>query len=135
MKLAKLRVSNTAEFLDRIEDVLIRVEDLAERFYPAGEILLGDGQSSMAQMQQVFLRQQTRRVSRMLDRADERRAKQDSAITSGTARNRRQAGGRSGRATDKGYKRQLAKVVALTFDDTAICARSARASNRTTCSK
>ena len=131
---AKLNIplSNTAEFLDRIEDVLIRVEDLADRLYPAGEILLGDGQSSMVQMQQVYLRQQTRRVSRMLDRADERRAKQDSTSSSGPVRNQRQAtgvarsaGSRSGRSTDKGYKRQLAKVVtgpvtenvSLTFDN------------------
>jgi ATP-dependent Clp protease ATP-binding subunit ClpC len=122
----KIPLSNTAEFLDRIEDVLIRVEDLANRVYPAGEILLGDGPSSMVQMLQVYLRQQTRRVSRMLDRADERRAKQDHP------RNKRQAigvsrstGGRSRRTTGKGYKRQLAKVVegpvtesvSLTFDN------------------
>ena len=71
----RISLSDTAEFLDRIEDVLIRVEDLADRLYPAGEILLGGDQSAMVQMQQVYLRQQTRRVSRMLDRADERRAK------------------------------------------------------------
>ena len=114
----KSPASNTAEFLDRIEDVLIRVEDLADRLFPAGEILLGDAQSSMVQLQKVFLRQQMRRVSRMLERADERRARQDAAIGSRPARKPRQAGGsRSGRATDKGYKRQLAKTVALTFDD------------------
>lgn len=95
-------VSNTAEFLDRIEDVLVRIEDLADRLYPAGEILLGDGQSAMAQMQQVYLRQQTRRVSRMLDRADERRAKSDQR--QGVAKRPR-------RTTEKGYKRQLAKLV------------------------
>jgi hypothetical protein len=100
----KIPVSDTAAFLDRIEDVLIRVEDLAERLYPRGEILLGEGQSAMAQMQQVYLRQQTRRVSRMLDRADERRAKQDQRQTSVSKRSRR--------TTDKGHKRQLAKLVA-----------------------
>ena len=107
---------NSAAFLDRIEDVLIRVEELADRLYPAGEILLGDSQSALAQMQQVFLRQQTRRVSRMLDRADERRTREDQAGNSGGARNRRQAvasaGSRSKRTIDKGYKRQLAKVMA-----------------------
>ena len=99
----KIKISNTAEFLDRIEDVLIRVEDFADRLYPAGEILLGDGASAMAQMQQIYLRQQARRVSRMLDRADERRTKQDHA---------RSTDGRSRRTTVKGHKRQLAKVIA-----------------------
>jgi ATP-dependent Clp protease ATP-binding subunit ClpC len=126
-------LSNSAAFLDRIEDVLIRVEEMTDRLYPAGEILLGDSDSAMAQMQQVFLRQQTRRVSRMLDRADERRTREDQAANSGGARNRRQAigaprstGSRSKRTTDKGYKRRLAKAMAgpvtenisLTFDDT-----------------
>ncbi len=107
--------SDTAEFLDRIEDVLIRVEELADRLYPAGEILLGDGQSSMMQMQRLHLRQQLRRVSRMLDRADERHAKQDS----GRARNQRAVSSRAKRNVDKGYKRQLAKVVAgpVSFDN------------------
>jgi ATP-dependent Clp protease ATP-binding subunit ClpA len=100
-------VANTAEFLDRIEDVLIRVEDLADRLYPAGEILLGDGQSSMVQMQRVNLRQQMRRVSRMLDRADERRARP--IDTSKPARPRR--------TTDKGYQRRLAKVASMSFDN------------------
>lgn len=97
-------LSDTAKFLDRIEDVLIRVEDLADRLYPAGEILLGDEKSSLVQMQRVHLRQQLRRVSRMLDRADERRAKQDVVSRSTSSPSRR--------AADKGYKRRLAKVVA-----------------------
>jgi ATP-dependent Clp protease ATP-binding subunit ClpA len=114
----KLPLSDTAALLDRIEDVLIRVEELADRLYPAGEILLGNGQSSMMQMQRVQLRQQMRRVSRMLDRADEKRAKQDS----GSVRTQRNTGGRSRRAPDKGYKRQLARIVgpetvSLTFDN------------------
>jgi len=109
----KLPLADTAEFLDRIEDVLVRVEDLADRLYPAGEILLGDGESSMMQMQRVQLRQQMRRVSRMIERADERRAKQDSDRVR-TQRFKRNA--------DKGYKRQLAKIVgaenlSLTFDN------------------
>ena len=104
----KIPLSDAAEFLDRIEDVLIRVEDLADRLYPAGEMLLGDGQSAMAQMQRVYLRQQMRRVSRMLDRADERRAKLGQQRISVS----RSAGSRSRRPTDKGHKRQLAKVIA-----------------------
>jgi len=103
---AKPEVADTAEFLDRIEDVLIRVEELAERLYPAGEILLGDGQSSMMQMQRVNLRQQMRRVSRMLDRADERRAKPDQRKPNAT---------RPRRTTEKRYQRQLAKVNSFTF--------------------
>lgn len=103
--------TDAAEFLDRIEDVLIRVEDLADRLFPAGEILLGDGQSSLVQMQRLNLRQQMRRVSRMLDRADERRAKQDQRVSRSTS-------SRPRRTADKGYKRQLAKVVAgLSFDN------------------
>jgi ATP-dependent Clp protease ATP-binding subunit ClpC len=101
--------SDTAEFLDRIEDVLIRVEDLAERLCPAGEILLGDGQSSLVQMQRIHLRQQVRRVSRMLERADERRAKQKQRTEASKSRPRQTA--------DKGYKRRLAKVISLALDD------------------
>jgi ATP-dependent Clp protease ATP-binding subunit ClpA len=112
----KIPLTDTAEFLDRIEDVLIRVEDLTHRLYPAGEILLGEGHSTMVQMQQVYLRQQTRRVSRMLDRADERRNTRPATSVS------RSTGTRSRRTNDKGYKRQLAKVVAgddgsLVFDN------------------
>src|ERR1041385_544336 len=98
---APVSISDTAEFLDRIEDVLIRVEDLANCLYPVGEILIGDSQSAMAQMQQIHLRQQTRRVSRMLDRADERRVKRDRL---------RSTASRSRRTIEKGYKRQLARV-------------------------
>lgn len=105
-----LPLSDNAEFLDRIEDVLIRVEDLADRLYPAGEILLGDGESSMAQMQRINLRQQLRRVSRMLDRADERRAKPIDTSRPTVSRSRR--------TTDKGYQRRLAKVVeSMSFDN------------------
>jgi ATP-dependent Clp protease ATP-binding subunit ClpA len=104
----KLPVSDTAEFLDRIEDVLIRVEEFANRLYPVGEILIGDSQSARAQMQQIHLRQQTRRVSRMLDRADERRVKQDRSSS---------AGSRSRRTTDKGYKRQLARADNVALDN------------------
>ena len=105
----RLPLSDTAEFLDRIEDVLIRVEELADRLYPAGEILLGDGESAMAQMQRINLRQQMRRVSRMLDRADERRARaSDTSKPTGT---------RSRRTADKGYQRRLAKAASMSFDN------------------
>ena len=123
----KSLVSDTAEFLDRIEDVLIRVEDLADRLYPAGEVLLGEGQST-EQMQRFYLRQQTRRVSRMLERADERWTKEAHAINSGGGRNKRHATGssRSRPAAEKRHQRQLAKVIAgaltddvsFTFDNT-----------------
>src|SRR6185369_13704604 len=100
---------DTAEFLDRIEDVLINVEELADRLYPAGEILLGDAQSAMMQMQRVNLRQQMRRVSRMLDRADERRAKPIDIS--------KPAGSRPKRAAGKGYQRRLAKIASVSFDN------------------
>jgi len=107
---ARVPLSDTAEFLDRIEDVLIRVEELADRLFPAGEIVLGDSQSAMAQMQQVYLRQQVRRVSRMLDRADERRNQQRTPRVSKPA---------ARRTSDKGYKRQLARAdsVSLALDN------------------
>jgi ATP-dependent Clp protease ATP-binding subunit ClpC len=107
----RLPLWDTAEFLDRIEDVLIRVEDLADRLYPAGEILLGDGESSVAQMQRVSLRQQMRRVSRMLDRADERRTKQAQRIDPSKPPSR------SRRTADKGYQRRLAKVASMSLDN------------------
>ena len=102
-------VSNAAEFLDRVEDVLIRVEELADRLFPPGEILLGDGESAMAQMLQIYVRQQTRRVSRMLERADERRVKQ-AGVRSTSARS-------SKPANVKGYKRQLAKALTGSLDN------------------
>ncbi|HEX6047101.1 MAG TPA: AAA family ATPase [Pyrinomonadaceae bacterium] len=102
-------VSDAAEFLDRVEDVVIRVEELADRLFPPGEILLG-GESAMVQMQQVYVRQQTRRVSRMLERADERRAKQAGVVArSGVAPPKR--------TNVKGYKRQLAKALTGNFDN------------------
>ena len=118
----KAPLADTGEFLDRIEDALIRVEEITERLYPAGEILLGDGQSVITQMHQVYLRQQLRRVSKMLDRADERHAKQGIVTKSGGARNTRQLrgsiSGRSARVNDKRYKRQLARVSSdHEFDD------------------
>ena len=116
----KVSLLETAELLDRIEDVLIRVEDVTNRFYPAGEILLGDAESAKVQLQQFHLRQQARRVSRMLDRADERLGKPDRG---GKRTPRRAAsrstGGRSSRTTEKPYKRELAKVKA-TADDESI---------------
>jgi hypothetical protein len=96
----KISLSTPDEFLDRVEDVLIRVEDHARRLYPQGEILLGGGQS-LVQMQQIYLREQTRRVSRMLERAEDRRAKQTT----------KSSGARVRAATVKKYKRQLAKVI------------------------
>jgi ATP-dependent Clp protease ATP-binding subunit ClpA len=126
-------LSEPAEFLDRIEEALGRVEDLAEVLYPPGEILIGEGQSAAAHMQRVYLRQQARRVSKMLDRADERRARQDQALSPGRPRHKRQVtgtssppGSNSKRTTGKGHKRRLAKVMARhanqdtspAFDDT-----------------
>ena len=102
---SKISGSDTAEFLDRIEDVLIRVEEHADRVYPSGEILLGDGQSALVQMQKVYLREQTRRVSRMLDRAEERRGRQTTSAS-------RSTGGRARAGTVKKHKRQLAKIIA-----------------------
>lgn len=100
---SKISILDTAEFLDRIEDVLIRVEEQAHRLYPAGEILLRAGQSASAEMQKIYLREQTRRVARMLDRADERRTRKAFAGSAGRSR---------GTAVKK-YKRQLAKLTAV----------------------
>jgi ATP-dependent Clp protease ATP-binding subunit ClpC len=103
----KIANSDTAEFLDRIEDVLIRVESVVDRVYPAGEIVLDHGPAALVQLQQVYLRQQTRRVARMLDRADERRTRPKEVTD---ARKARSSGAKT--ATFKGHKRQLAKVIA-----------------------
>ena len=107
----------TAELLDRIEDVLIRVEEVTNRLYPAGEILLGDRDSAKVQLQQFHLRQQARRVSRMLDRADERLGKQDHRGTRNQREVSRSTGSRSSRTTDKPYKRQLTKVKSAADDE------------------
>ena len=113
----KVTPFDTDEFLDRIEDVLIRVEELTDRVYPAGEILLGDSQLALEQMQQIHLRQQVRRVSRMLERADQRSAKQGRSGESASSRASRSSssasspvGNRSSRTGAKVSKRRLAKI-------------------------
>lgn len=111
--------SDTGELLDLIEDALVRIEDVEHSLRPAGEILIGDAESNLAQMQHFYFREQTRRVTRMLDRADERRARQGHTSALGGPRTNRQTvgasrfrGSRSAPARGKGHKRQLARITA-----------------------
>ncbi len=90
------------ELMDGIEDCLMRVEADSERLQPQGEIIIGDRYAADAprQLQHFFMRDQVRRVSRMLDRADERLEREANS----SAR-------RTGRAVAAvKNKRQLAKL-------------------------
>ena len=97
--LMSVPLADTSGLMDCIEDSLVRIEEQAERLRPAGEIIIGDSNAADAtrQLQHFFVREQTRRVSRMLDRADERLARDAAAST-----RRAVVGGKS--------KRQLAKL-------------------------
>jgi ATP-dependent Clp protease ATP-binding subunit ClpA len=89
---------DTNELMDGIEDCLVRVEAASERLQPQGEIIIGDRNAADAtrQLQHFFVREQARRVTRMLDRADERIEREANSST------RRPVGSKS--------KRQLAKL-------------------------
>lgn len=98
-------LDDTNELMDRIEDSLLRIETETEGLRPSGEIIIGDSKSTDAakQLQHFFVREQTRRVSRMLDRADDRLARE--AKGRGSAR----PSGRAVPAVSGKNKRQLAK--------------------------
>ena len=102
--LMRVPLVDTHELLDGVEDALERIEADAEELRPQGEIIIGDNAAS--QLQHFYVREQARRVARMLDRADERVARQ----RSGSARAKPlQVSSKS--------KRQLAKLDAGDLDD------------------
>lgn len=108
--LLRVPLVDTNELMDRIEDSLVRVEADAESSHPQGEIIIGG--SNTSQLPNFFIREQARRVGRMLDRADDRLARE--ATTVGGARNVRHTGRASSRratsAAGSKSKRQLAKL-------------------------
>src|SRR6185503_6594012 len=77
--LMRVPLVDTHELLDRVEDALERIESDAEKLRPHGEIIIGD--NAAGQIQHFYVRDQVRRVARMLDRADERVARQRSGRT------------------------------------------------------
>jgi DNA polymerase III delta prime subunit len=109
--LKRVPLFDTNEMMDRVEDTLMRVEADIETLHPRGEIIIGGSHS--AQLQHFFIREQARRVARMLDRADDRLAREATAF--GGARNVRHTGStrRQGRTASSAHtkvKRQLAKI-------------------------
>ena len=101
--LMRVPLVDTHELLDRVEDALDRIEKDAGKLRPQGEIIIGDKTVNTAsQLQHFYVRDQARRVARMLDRADERVA--------------RQRASRTVSATGKS-KRQLAKLDVGNLDD------------------
>jgi ATP-dependent Clp protease ATP-binding subunit ClpC len=70
--LLRVPLVDTDELMDGIEDSLVRVEADTERLRPQGEIIIGDRNAATSQVRHFFVRDQARRVARMLDRADER---------------------------------------------------------------
>ena len=108
--LMNLQFVDSNELMDLIEDQLVRIEADIESVHPRGEIIIGD--RKVEQLQHFLVREQARRVARMLDRADDRLARE--ATTFGGARNLRQTGRSSTRravsATSSRGKRQLAKL-------------------------
>lgn len=100
--LIKLPLSNSAKVLDHIEDALDRIEKDMQGLTPRGEILIGDSRSDVRlQLQNFQFREQMRRVERMLDRADQRRARQRSST----------GARRTGASSSTVTKRQLAKFL------------------------
>ena len=98
-------VSDPHELLDRVEDALERIEVDAEKLRPQGEIIIGDKvENATRQLQHFYVREQTRRVARMLDRADARVAQQRPSRTKSLQVNTRS-------------KRQLAKLDLADLDN------------------
>ncbi|HEX7772840.1 MAG TPA: hypothetical protein VF435_10505, partial [Pyrinomonadaceae bacterium] len=88
-----LPLFETHELLDRVEDALERIEKDAEKLRPRGEIIIGDKTvNATSQLQHFYVREQARRVARMLDRADERVARQRSVRTTVSNKSKRQLG-------------------------------------------
>jgi ATP-dependent Clp protease ATP-binding subunit ClpA len=109
--LMSLSLVDTNELMDRIEDSLVRIENETEGLHPPGEIIIGDSKTANTarQLQHFFIREQARRVGRMLDRADERLER--AATASSRHSGRTVAAGKS--------KRQLVKLdsVVAALDD------------------
>jgi len=98
-----LSLANSAKVLDHVEDVLERIDKDTQELTRSGEILIGNGRSDLSlQLRTLQFREQMRRVSRMLDRADERRARQNQTVT----RNPSSGPKRSAKVV----RRQLAKL-------------------------
>ena len=103
--LMRVPLVDTHELLDRVEDALERIENDAEKLHPQGEIIIGDKATNAAsQLQHFYVRDQARRVARMLERADARVARQRAGRTKPL-----QVSSRS--------KRQLAKLDLGNLDD------------------
>ena len=101
--LIRVPVLDAYQLIDRVEDALERVERDAQKLYPQGEIIIGDKAADTRQLQHFFVREQARRVARMLDRADERLARQRPV--------------RTGSAGPSRSKRQLAKPEVSNLDN------------------
>ena len=112
--LLSVPLADTIELMDGIDDSLMRIEADTESLRPQGEIIIGDRNATAAsrQLQHFFVREQARRVARMLDRADERieREKSSSARRSG----------RAVTAVSGKNKRQLAKLDTLAAVDDSL---------------
>ncbi len=107
--LLSVPLADTNEVMDGIEDSLARVEAETERLRPRGEIIIGGRNAADAtkQLQHFFVRDQARRVARMLDRADERIESEKTSVK------RRSTG-------PSKSKRQLAKLDTLTAVDDSL---------------
>lgn len=110
--LMRVPLLDSHALIDRVEDVLDRIEEEAEKLHPKGEIIIGENAED--KLQHFMVREQVRRVARMVDRADERLARQ--AVSGGAGRMRATPRTpRLGRTVSTGRgrsKRQLAKLEA-----------------------
>ena len=94
--LMRVPVLDAHQLIECVEDALERIERDAHKLHPQGEIIIGDkAADATRQLRHFFVREQARRVGRMLDRADERLARQRPRSTVPPARSK--------------SKRQLAK--------------------------
>ena len=114
--LMRVPLFDANELVDRVDDCLIRIEADTQRLRPQGEIIIGDRDAASAtrHLQHFLVRDQARRVARMIDRADDRLGLE--ATTLGGARNVRLTGrtsfrpGRTAPGVRSKSRRQLAKL-------------------------
>jgi len=88
MRVAQL---DAHHLIDRVEDALERIEHDAGKLHPQGEIIIGDkAVNATRQVQHFLVRDQARRVGRMLDRADERLARPTRTVSVARSKSKRQ---------------------------------------------
>lgn len=106
-----VKLFDTHALIDRVEDALERIEDESDELHPRGEIVIG-ANATTRHLHQFLVRDQARRVERMISRADERLARQTANPGVGSnlrSTTRATLPGRAASAGRSKSKRQLSK--------------------------